>query len=227
MTAQPEYAEGETIPFSQALRERGRAGHDSTEGSRYLAALTGGELDETGYAALVIQHWHIYRALEAVAAEFADHPVAGPFVHDELSRTAALEADLDHLLGEADIPAPYESTRRYVERIEAQADWPGGFVAHHYVRYLGDLSGGLIIGRLIAEHLGLTPGHDGVRFYRFEHIASPRRFKENYRRLLDAAPWSPDEQERIIGEVLDAYRLNVDVFADLAAHELTPARLAD
>lgn len=224
MTLQPEYADAEAAaPFSQVLRERSRTGHQSAEGSRYLAALTDGRLDRSGYAAMVVQHWHIYRALEAIAEGYAGHPVAEPFVLDELNRTAALAADLEHLLGPAEIPAPYETTRRYVERIEAQSSWPAGFVAHHYVRYLGDLSGGLIIGRMIAQHYELESGRPGVLFYHFDRIQSPKRFKEQYRRLLDAAPWSPAEQERIVAEVLLAYELNIAVFAELADREVPAA----
>ena len=41
-------------------------------------------------------------------------------------------------------------------------------------------------------------------------------FKEVYREQLDAAPWDAAEQERVIDEVLLAYRFNTELFEDLA-----------
>ena len=43
------------------------------------------------------------------------------------------------------------------------------------------------------------------------------RSRRCYREQLDAAPWDAAEQERIIDEVLVAYRFNTDLFTDLAA----------
>jgi heme oxygenase len=104
---------------------------------------------------------------------------------------------------------------RYVDRIEkVGATWPGGFVAHHYTRYLGDLSGGQFIGRLMARRFGFET--NGIGFYLFQDIADPRAFKEVYRDQLDAAPWDAAEKERVIDEVLLAYRLNTELFDDLA-----------
>jgi heme oxygenase len=57
---------------------------------------------------------------------------------------------------------------------------------------------------------------NGVGFYLFDQIASPREFKETYRDQLDAAGWDDAERERVIDEVLAAYKLNTELFDDLA-----------
>ena len=102
------------------------------------------------------------------------------------------------------------------------ARWPGGFVAHHYTRYLGDLSGGQYISRLMQRQFGFET--NGVLFYLFDQIASPRDFKETYKTQLDAVGWDAQEQQRVIDEVVLAYQLNTDVFLDLqAAKERTAA----
>jgi heme oxygenase len=105
---------------------------------------------------------------------------------------------------------------RYVDRIdEIAADhWAGGFVAHHYTRYLGDLSGGQAIRRIMQRHFGFET--NGVGFYLFDQIASPKAFKDTYREQLDAVDWDAAERERVIDEVLAAYRLNTELFDDLA-----------
>ncbi len=206
------------IPFSAALRERSSSAHSSSERSGFMADLLEGAGTREDYIALVAQHWFIYDALESAAERMRRDPVASVFISDKLTRLPALEADLAFLLGDdwRDRISPLPTTRAYVERIrQVGATWPGGFVAHHYTRYLGDLSGGLFIGRLMARRFGFET--NGIGFYLFDEIADPRAFKEVYREQLDAAPWDADEQERVIGEVLRAYRYNTELFEDLAA----------
>ena len=143
-------------------------------------------------------------------------PVAAVFISDKLTRLPALEADLEFLVGpdwrEQIVPLP--TTARYVARInQVGATWAGGFVAHHYTRYLGDLSGGLFIGRLMQRRFGFET--NGIGFYLFDDIADPKAFKEVYREQLDAVPWDDAEKERVIDEVLLAYRFNTELFEDL------------
>ncbi|MEO8261469.1 MAG: biliverdin-producing heme oxygenase [Pseudolysinimonas sp.] len=207
------------LPFSQALRERTWSGHGESEGAGYMSDLMTGKGTRDDYIALVAQHYFVYEALEAAAAGFADDSVAAPFITDQLTRLPALEADLSFLLGEGwrDAIAPLATTERYVRRIAeiVEAGWAGGFVAHHYTRYLGDLSGGQVIRRLMQRQFGFET--NGVGFYLFDQIASPKQFKETYRDQLDAVAWDADERERVIDEVLAAYRLNTELFDDLAA----------
>jgi heme oxygenase (biliverdin-producing, ferredoxin) len=204
------------IPFSAALRERSSGAHSGSEHAGFMADLLQGRGTREDYVALVAQHWFIYEALEAQAERMRVDPVASVFISDKLTRLPALEADLAFLIGDdwrARIE-PLPTTQRYVDRINrVGATWPGGFVAHHYTRYLGDLSGGLFIGRLMARQFGFET--NGIGFYLFGDIADPRAFKDVYREQLDAAPWDAAEQERVIDEVLLAYRFNTELFEDL------------
>jgi heme oxygenase len=205
------------IPFSAALRERSSRAHASSETAGFMSDLMKGDGTRDDYIALVAQHWFIYEALERTANWMRDDPVASVFISDKLTRLPALEADLAFLIGDdwRERIHPLPTTRRYVDRIdEVGATWPGGFVAHHYTRYLGDLSGGQFIGRLMARRFGFET--NGIGFYLFDDIADPKAFKEVYREQLDAAPWDAAEQERVIDEVLRAYRYNTELFDDLA-----------
>ncbi|MGQ2914984.1 biliverdin-producing heme oxygenase [Microbacterium aurantiacum] len=210
-------------PFSAALRERSSGAHSTSEQAGFMADLMKGEGTRDDYVALVAQHWFIYDALESAAVRMREDPIAAPFITDKLTRLPALEADLSFLLGTQwrDRITPLPTTQRYVERItQVGATWPGGFVAHHYTRYLGDLSGGQFIGRLMARRFGFET--NGIGFYLFDDIADPKAFKEIYREQLDAAPWDADEQARVIDEVLLAYRFNTELFDDLAAAKAVP-----
>lgn len=210
------------IPFSIALRQRSSSAHSGSESAGFMSDLMKGEGTRDDYIALVAQHWFIYAALEGAAERMRRDPVASCFISDKLTRLPALEIDLEYLLGPdwREQITPLPTTHRYVDRIQrVGATWAGGFVAHHYTRYLGDLSGGLFIGRLMQRRFGFDT--NGIGFYLFDDIADPKQFKEFYREQLDAAPWDDAEKERVIDEVLLAYRFNTELFEDLARAKST------
>jgi len=64
---------------------------------------------------------------------------------------------------------------------------------------------------------------NGVGFYLFDEIAKPKEFKDTYRSQLDAVDWSEDERERVIDEVMVAYRFNTELFVDLATAKAAAA----
>ncbi|MFF8188260.1 heme oxygenase (biliverdin-producing) [Microbacterium sp. NPDC016588] len=207
----------DVLSFSTALRERSRTAHSSSEGADFMTDLMNGSGTREDYVALVAQHWFIYEALEAATERMRVDPVASVFLSDKLTRLPALEADLEFLIGAdwRERISPLPTTQAYVARIRrVAATWSGGFVAHHYTRYLGDLSGGQFIGRLMQRRFGFDT--NGVGFYLFGDIADPEAFKNVYREQLDAAPWDADEKERVIDEVLVAYRFNTELFVDLS-----------
>jgi heme oxygenase len=207
------------IPFSQALRERTGSvrsvGPSASE--RFMTALMTGHGTRDDYVAMVAQNFFVYEALERAAAARAGDPVAASFIEPALTRLPAISADLRFLIGDdwADRVVPLATTRAYVERIDrVAATTTGGFIAHHYTRYLGDLSGCAIIRTLMQRQFGFET--NGVGFYLFAGIAKPKEFKSTYRAQLDAVGWSDDEREGVIGEVGTAYRLTEELFDELA-----------
>lgn len=207
--------------FSSLIRTASHEQHTEAEGSVFMSELLGGRLGIEAYTRYTEQLWFVYRALEESAASLTDDPVAGPFVRGDLFRLPALERDLTHLHGGSawrDSLTPLPATAAYAERIgEVARDWPAGYVAHHYTRYLGDLSGGQIIRGTAEKTWGFARKGDGVRFYVFDAIANPAAFKREYRALLDAVPVDDLEKQRIIDECKRAFALNTRVFADLGA----------
>lgn len=206
------------IPFSQALTERARTGSPPDGGGAFMHDLMTGQGTRDDYIAMVSQHYFIYGALEAVTPFFAADDVAARFITPQLTRLPAIEEDLRFLIGPSwrDEIAPLPGTTRHMRRIaEIRLEgWAGGFIAHHYTRYLGDLSGGQVIRMLMQRKFGFET--NGVGFYLFDQIAEPRAFKQTYRDQLDAVGWDDAERERVIAEVALAYRCTTDLFADLA-----------
>ncbi|MEU9448051.1 biliverdin-producing heme oxygenase [Streptomyces sp. NPDC048277] len=204
--------------FSTLIRTASHEQHVEAETSTFMSDLLGGRLGVAAYARYTEQLWFVYDALEGGAARLTPDPLAGPFVRPELFRLAALERDLAHLRGPGwrtgltALPA----TRAYAARVrECAEDWPGGYLAHHYTRYLGDLSGGQIIRDRAERTWGFARKGDGVRFYVFEDIANPAAFKRGYRELLDAVDADDLEKQRIVAECRRAFALNTAVFRAL------------
>lgn len=204
-------------PFSALIRSASQDRHTEAENSAFMAEMLDGRLGREAYARYTHQLWFVYEALERAAEGLADDPVAAPFLRPELRRVPALERDLDHLLGPGWRTAPaLPATRAYADRItEVAAGWPAGYVAHHYTRYLGDLSGGQVIRSVAERTWGFEHKGDGVRFYVFPQIANPAAFKREYRALLDAVPVDDVDKQRAVEECRRAFAFNTAVFAEL------------
>lgn len=196
--------------LSVQMREGSQAEHTAAETSSFMAKLLAGEINEAGYLAYLVRLRPVYAALES--ADWAGHPVAGELLDPALERLAALDEDLAYWAPE-DLPVvDSPAADAYAARVAAAG--PTGYVAHHYTRYLGDLSGGQAIGRILGRSYGLDG--EGLAFYRFDRIARPKPYKDAYRARLDALPLSPGEQAEVVAEVRIAFKLNQALFEELS-----------
>lgn len=204
--------------FSTLIRTASHEQHTEAETSTFMGDLLGGALGVDAYARYTEQLWFVYRALESGVERLADDPVAGPFIQPELLRLPELERDLRHLRGDdwRGTVSALPATQAYADRIEeCVASWPAGYVAHHYTRYLGDLSGGQIIRDKAERTWGFARKGDGVRFYVFEQVGNPAAFKRGYRELLDGIGVDELEKQRVVAECKAAFALNTGVFRAL------------
>jgi heme oxygenase len=206
------------LPQGRAARviEATRAQHEQAETRSFITALMAGELGLEEYSAYLAQYAHVYQALESRPPSDRE---LGPLEAPELARMEAIEGDLC-ALGVADWcdthPA-LEATTEYVDRLlSLGTDEFPQYLAHHYTRYLGDLSGGQAIAVLMARHYGAADSQLG--FYRFEGIDSPVRFKRAYRQAIDALEFTDAQDEDFIAEAKEAFRLNSALFDALDAH---------
>ncbi|MEQ6903474.1 biliverdin-producing heme oxygenase [Nocardioides sp. YIM 152588] len=211
-------AASDVVPtLSTAMRDGSRAEHEAAENSAFMSELLEGRLSPTAYADLLLRLRRVYAALEETTRALAADPLVAPLHDPALERLAAIDADLSHWApgrDAADVESP--AATAYEERLRAAGAWGGLLVAHHYTRYLGDLSGGQVIGRLLARTYDLPEGR-GVAFYEFPGIAKPKPYKDDYRGALDSLPLGPGDLERVVDEVKVAFRLNQALFAELAA----------
>jgi heme oxygenase len=195
------------------MRDGSRAEHEAAESSPFMAELLDGALVARAYADYLRRYRAVYAALEAAVREHARDPLVAAVADPALERLPAIDADLGHWAPHRSPLEPVDSpaAAAYVERVTG-ADWGGALVAHHYTRYLGDLSGGRTVGR--ALHRAFGRGGAGLEFYDFP-IAKPKLYKDWYRGRLDALGLSPAEVDRVVEEVKVAFRLNQAVFDEL------------
>jgi heme oxygenase len=165
--------------------------------------------------------------LENALERHASHPVLMP-THNPplLSRTASLLEDMSHLLG---IPvsqvkshptfaavsrSPPEALAVYLARLRSLdgSPDPAPLLAHAYVRYMGDLSGGQIIRRRVTRAYRLEDEDGaGVSYYRFQKLGGAggggggggsaglgdiQRIKEWYRDGMDAGVGDDDQDQK-------------------------------
>lgn len=208
MSVHPELAE--------RLKTETRIDHERAENSSFMKELLGGERSLADYTRYLGQYAHVYAALESRQPREGDPA----FLTDpRLLRMPAIEHDLA-ALGVPNWRAIRQlpATEAYCRRIRTAAADQSGFetyLAHHYTRYLGDLSGGQIIAVLLKRHYGA--GDSQTTFFRFPGIDSPQRFKRQYRLELDELGFTEPQIERVLDEVREAFRSNSEVFAELAA----------
>lgn len=202
--------------LSVLMRDGSQAEHKDAEGSNFMSSLLDGQVNEAGYTEYLAMLRPVYAALESVAARLADDPIAGTMIDSDINRLDAIDQDLAFWAGESGVPeVRSEAVDRYVARIEASAADPALFVAHHYTRYLGDLSGGQAIGRILARTFDLPEGR-GIAFYQFESVPKPKPYKDDYRARLDSLPLSDADQQRVVDEVKVVFGLNGALFQELS-----------
>lgn len=114
----------------------------------------------------------------------SNHPTLSPTFNPALlSRTSRLSADISYLLGIPDddkswkvtevnqrlVTATPEPLKVYLDRMTALgSEDPSRLLAHSYVRYMGDLSGGQIIRWKLQKAYGLNETGGGLTFYEFD-----------------------------------------------------------
>lgn len=203
---------------STRLRAATAVAHEQAENARFIDDLMSGRLDVNAYRRLAEQLLFVYDALERVGDGLADDPVVGEVRDDRLRRVPHLRADLAALGSDVDTLVPLPAVARYVEAIEATRDDAARYVAHHYTRYLGDLSGGQVVAHRMRTHYGVDDS--ALSFYSFD-IEKLKRYKDSYRDRLDALPLDDDGVDRLVNEAIVAFEHNQALFADLGRNQET------
>jgi heme oxygenase len=187
------------------VREASAADHRAAERRGFVVRLMAGELDLDAYGRYLAQLAPVYAALEERG------PGGWPIFEAGFARSKAIRADLAALGMPAGHPALPE-TQDHADRVRhlvATGD-DVRYLAHHYTRYLGDLSGGQAIGALMARHYGATP--DQLTFFDFTALGRPVEAKRRYRERMNALGLDAGQVAALVEEVRTAFRMTTAVF---------------
>ncbi|MGX5697838.1 biliverdin-producing heme oxygenase [Agromyces soli] len=204
----------EPLDVAALVRAASADDHRATESRGFIVELMRGRRSLDDYTRYLAQLAWVYEALEARGIRADDPAVFDP----ALARMPAIESDLA-ALGAADwrdshpaLPA----TAEYAAHLRDIADDDVRYLAHHYTRYLGDLSGGQAIAALVARHYAATPEQLG--FYDFDlGDEGPVHYKRRYREAMNALALEPRQVDALIEEVRASFRYNGAIFEALEA----------
>lgn len=204
--------------LSESIKAATKDSHVRAENTELMRSYVRGQVSSSQYKLLLCSLYEIYRALEEALDRNASHPAVMPiYFPQELARLETLQRDLEHFYGQSwrqkiIVPA---ATLRYAKRLrEIGEKHPEYLVAHAYTRYLGDLSGGQVLGRITQKSLGLKDG-EGVSFFSFPAVSSPSLFKQLYRSRMNSIELSQEQREGVLQEAVRAFELNIEVFDDI------------
>lgn len=210
---EPTHTLPSTVPtLSARLREGTREAHRIAERGRFVRDILRGDLTREAYARYLAALYRLYAGLEAGLERNSEHACIAPLVWPALWRTAAVAADLEALLGPAwsDHVSQDRLADPYVARLSAlTVDDPPLLVAHAYTRYLGDLSGGQLLGGAVAR---FAP--EAVALYAFPGL-DVTAARHGFRARLDALPLGPRGEAAVVAEAVRAFALLADLMAAL------------
>ena len=228
-TSHPGSISGHANPADAALRKgfgprvrklHARIGkaHHQAEGMVFSRALLEGRATPLQLAALLRALAPAYALLEQRVPELASALGATASPWASLARCAALEHDLATL---AALPATPASAAAaiWLEQLRVLAQQaPHRLMAHVYVRYGGDLSGGQQLA-VQANSILASDGLPPLSFWVFERPTA--ELKQALHDAFEQLDLSPEEEEELLEEAEGAFHATQRLLAELDA--LAPA----
>ena len=204
------------MSFSADLKEGTKESHSAAENTKFVASFLRGVVDYEEYRKLLTNFYYVYDTMEQRIRESED-PMVQAVRSESLERKEGIERDLEYYYGadwkEKQIPS--DACNKYCHRInEVAEENPFLLVAHHYTRYIGDLSGGKILKEITARVLK-PPVGKGLDFYEFPSIPDAKLFKQNYRAVLDNLGTTVPQENALIAEANYAFELNMNMFDEI------------
>ena len=191
--------------------------HQQAERTGLFHRLLSGSAAALDYTLMLRNLLPAYEAMEHCLDGLpAEHPVVT--IRDPcLYRAEAIRRDLATLCGTAwrELPLSHAGND-YGRRIASLGRGADLRIAGHcYTRYLGDLSGGQILRRLLARKPGLPAA--AMRFYEFDLPADAADYAIRYIDRLDSLTRDGQEIDAIVDEAVQAFRLNIALSAELVS----------
>ncbi|WP_414622642.1 heme oxygenase (biliverdin-producing) [Calothrix sp. CCY 0018] len=199
------------------LREGTQQSHAATENIGFMKCFVKGVVDRNCFAKFLSNLYFVYSELEVALENHQNHPRVGILYFRELNRKANLEKDLQFYYGTdwQNQITKLAATQNYISRIREVAEkQPELLIGHAYTRYMGDLSGGQMLQKVVQSTLDLS-GYQGTSFYNFEQIPDKQAFKNKYREALDKVPVDDTTADKIVAEANKSFSFNMQIAKEL------------
>ncbi|XP_044201610.1 heme oxygenase-like [Thunnus albacares] len=204
--------------LSEQIKKVTKDSHVRAENTELMLSFQRGQVTLPQYKLLLSSLYKIYEALEEEMDRNSNHPGVAPiYFPAELARLESIEKDLEYFYGKdwRDKIAVPTATKRYCHRLrQIGKESPELLIAHAYTRYLGDLSGGQVLGRIAQKSMGLK-SNEGLSFFAFPGVSSPNLFKQLYRSRMNGVELTEEQRNAMLEEAVRAFELNIQVFDDL------------
>jgi len=219
-------AQDPVLALSKELKEGTRKSHKEAENVHFVKDFVRGKIERNSYVKLLGGLYHVYSSMEEELDGLSQHNAwyrDNMHFPNELRRSTVLLEDWQYFTNSTSVPRLEDAsdcTKEYVQRLHELGKSKGDSIlllAHTYTRYLGDLSGGRVLGRVLRRTFSLPEEGQGWAFYRFDLIKSPNKFKVAYRKALDTIPLGTDgtDVDRIVDEANVAFLMNMRIFSEI------------
>lgn len=205
-------------PLSKLLFSGSSVIHRQAERRPFMVVFLKAQLPRHAYVEYLGRLSFIYSALEEVDEALKGHPVVGRMYSPELHRGATIERDMSYLAGKdwRDAIRPSQATEAYVDRIKwTSRELPPAFVAHQWLRYLGNVLAQQVLQRIMKKAYGLT--ERGMDFYRFPAVEDPRAYLAAYHERMNSMPLDDETKIDVVEEGNRAFQLTIDLSDELAS----------
>ena len=200
-------------PLSLQLRQSTAAAHTDAEGSDFIKKLFSGACTEQEYYLYLWSLHAMYTALENELEKNKTDTVTALVYFPELFRKESLITDLQEWSNfKTDRPSTLQNAiNLYTSHLQKLGkNNPELLVAHAYVRYMGDLSGGQILSKILNRRF---TDAKGLNFYNYQ-IEDLKLMKATYRNNLDQVPHNLSES--MCHEADLAFKMNSLIFQALS-----------
>ena len=202
--------------LSKRIREGTKKAHNIAEASSAVILYLKGAVEREAYISLLGDYYHVYNTLEEAIGKNKKVSALAELDDSALHRRKALEKDLKYFHGDDWLAKskPSAAAIRYGNRIKRIANTnPELLIAHHYTRYIGDLSGGQALKVITKNALQLP--EKALNFYNFTRIDNPNEYKKGYRDRLDNLKVITVGEERLIKEAIRSFKLSCNLLESM------------
>lgn len=154
----------------------------------------------------------VYAALESDPTALSGFPALESVFGPPLFRAESIQADVFQISGGKDwqYPVVFDETRAYCAAIMAASKAKStAFIGHIYVRYLGDLNGGVVLKKLVGTRLALS--ESALCFYEFPEIEDLVSFRHRFREAINTVSLSQQDIECAVQGAWDAFSWNIKI----------------